>query len=279
MMAFGLPLVPSSIGMFIINYGDRYFLKHFTNLEEVGVYSLGFKFGYMLSYLVLQPFMLIWDAKMYEIYKQPDAQRIFGRIFTYLVVALVFVALGMALFIDDFVKLMADKPFWRASEIVPLILVAYVFQGFYYFFQVGLYIKDRTKHVGAVIFGTSFATLALQYLLIRQMGSMGAAAAAIGSYFTMSVLMFVVSQRFYRISYETRRVLVLFVAALGIYFIHGTVDFQTMMARLAWSSIMAASFPFLLLVLRFFHPEEIAAGKKLVSARLGKFGAQKGVSS
>src|SRR5690606_13548212 len=50
MLAFGLPLIPSSLGMFVINYGDRYFLKHFTTLAEVGVYSLGFKFGYMLSY-------------------------------------------------------------------------------------------------------------------------------------------------------------------------------------------------------------------------------------
>ncbi len=278
MLAFGLPLIPSSIGMFIINYGDRYFLKHFTTLEEVGVYSLGFKFGYMLSYLVMQPFMLIWDAKMYEIARQPDAPRIYGRIFTYLVAALAFVALGMALFIGDFVELMADRPFWKAAEVVPLILLAYVFQGFYYFFQVGLYLKDKTKLVGAVILGTSLATLALQYLLIRQLGSLGAAAAAAASYFTMSALMFAVSQKVYPVAYEFRRVAVLFAAALGLYALYRAVEFESAAAGLAWSAALALAFPFLLYVLRFFHPEEIAAGKGLVASRFGSARFQKGVA-
>ncbi len=220
MLSFGLPLIPSNIGMFIINNGDRFFLKHFGTLEDVGIYSLGYKFGYMVSYLALQPFMLIWDAKMYEIAKQEGAQKIYGQIFTYLVLLMTFVGLGMSLFIGDIIHFMTASSFWSAARIVPFIVLAYVFQAFYYFFQVGLYLKGKTKQVGGIILGTGIITLCLYYFLIKPYSSLGAAIATVISFFILSISMLVISQRAYQIHYEWGRVSRALFSSLALYILH-----------------------------------------------------------
>ena len=73
MILFGLPLVPSGLGMFWINFGDRFILKHCYTDWEVGIYSLGYKFAMMLSFLIGQPFFLIWSVRMYQKSNTPAA--------------------------------------------------------------------------------------------------------------------------------------------------------------------------------------------------------------
>src|SRR6185312_16264168 len=51
MLAFGAPLMFSNLAVFALNFSDRFFLQHLRSLEVVGVYAVGYKFGYMLNYL------------------------------------------------------------------------------------------------------------------------------------------------------------------------------------------------------------------------------------
>lgn len=267
MLRFGLPLIPSNIGMFIINNGDRFFLKHFGTLEDVGVYSLGYKFGYMVSYLALQPFMLIWDAKMYEIAKLPGAERTYGRIFTYLVLIMCFAGLAMSLFIRPVVHLMTAPAFWAAAEIVPLIVLAYVFQAFYYFFQVGLYLKGRTEQVGGIILATGAATVVLYYFLIRSHFVMGAAIATVLSFLILSTLMLLVSQRAFRVEYEWGRVSRAAGIALGLYLLHLLVPVEPVWISLAADLLLLATYPLLLFFLGFFNDSEKNAAVGFLRSR------------
>ena len=57
-LKFSIPLIPASLGMFILHFSDRYFVKHFCSLSDVGIYSLGYKFGFILSVIVIHPFNL-----------------------------------------------------------------------------------------------------------------------------------------------------------------------------------------------------------------------------
>ncbi|UCF77835.1 MAG: oligosaccharide flippase family protein, partial [Candidatus Eiseniibacteriota bacterium] len=41
-LAYGMPLVPGSVAALVLTLCDRYFLKHFATMEDVGLYSVGF---------------------------------------------------------------------------------------------------------------------------------------------------------------------------------------------------------------------------------------------
>jgi len=74
LLKFGMPLVPASLLATIMHNADKYLIRYYCSLEDVGIYALGFKFPFMLNALLLQSFNFIWTgATIYEIEKRPNA--------------------------------------------------------------------------------------------------------------------------------------------------------------------------------------------------------------
>ena len=84
MVEFGSPMVLWSVGIFILVFSDRFFLNHYASTSAVGIYSLAYKFAFMLSALAPVPFQTMWDVQRFEIAKQPNAARIYARVFLYM---------------------------------------------------------------------------------------------------------------------------------------------------------------------------------------------------
>ena len=74
-----------------MNFSDRFFLQHLRSLEVVGIYAVGYKFGFMLNYLVVQPFCAMWEPRRYFIFEQPNHPAVFSQIFTLYAFLLTFV--------------------------------------------------------------------------------------------------------------------------------------------------------------------------------------------
>jgi O-antigen/teichoic acid export membrane protein len=47
LVSFSFPMKLATIVSFYLTFGDRYFLNIFTDLTQVGIYSLGYKFGFI----------------------------------------------------------------------------------------------------------------------------------------------------------------------------------------------------------------------------------------
>jgi O-antigen/teichoic acid export membrane protein len=45
LLAYGLPLIPSGIAVWVMNLSDIYMLRIFRDADEVGLYNLGYRFG------------------------------------------------------------------------------------------------------------------------------------------------------------------------------------------------------------------------------------------
>jgi len=126
MLAFGLPLVPWWLGNFILVFSDRFFLNHYTNTSTVGIYSLAYKFAFLLNALAYGPFETIWTSARFEVAKRPDASEIYARVFFYLNVILGVLGLLLALFVRDFLSVMSAPAFLPAYRVVPFLIGAQV---------------------------------------------------------------------------------------------------------------------------------------------------------
>jgi O-antigen/teichoic acid export membrane protein len=181
MTFFSFPLMLASIGSFYLTFGDRYFLRLYSGVSEVGIYSLGYKFGFMLLMVTWLPFERIWDTQRYEIYNSdnPDKNTTYAKFFIYISSLIMFVALGIALFVKDLLVIISDPAFHSAAMVVPLVLLAYILQAWTSFCGFGLLIKKKTKHftygaiVAVVIISAAYFTLIPLY------ASIGAAAATV----------------------------------------------------------------------------------------------------
>jgi len=257
LVAFGAPLFFNSMAAFVLNFSDRFFLQHFTNLATVGIYSLGYKFGYMISFLVVQPFMIIWGARAYELVAKDRGNEYFGRIVEYYCLVLVAAALAISLAIREVVAIVAAPQFHSAYRIVPLVAAAYIFQGLALYFQVALLVEKRSGFVGAIGIACAAVNLSLNFVLISRYGAMGAALATALTFAFQAVVTFIVSRTVYIVPYRVWRLLEPMAIAVALYFLSNWLVIGNLALSLAVRLALLLLFPLLLFVFRFFDGQEV----------------------
>ncbi len=217
MLSFGVPLILANMGLFVLNFSDRFFLQHLRSLEVVGVYAVGYKFGFMMNYLFVQPFFVMWQTRMYAIHKNPDHRNVYREVFLLYSLGLFFAGLGMSLFAPEVVHLMVDPKFAGGEEVVPIVVLSYVCYGLGYYAQLGMFLSDRTKLIGVVGAAAAVLNLGLNYVLISRFGMMGAAWATLISFAAIAGACYWASQRVFPLQLGLSKMWCGFLLALAIY--------------------------------------------------------------
>lgn len=262
---FGLPLIVSGVAMnFVMNNSNRYFLKAYATLDDLGVYGLAFKVGQVLSVL-LNAFVVAWPPLMFRIHREEGATAIYARVMTYYLMVAGFVLVALASYSHEIVALISRPEYAAAADLVLLILLAYLLQGVYYILNVGVAVTDRTIWVPVVVGVSALVNLAGNFLLIPGFKLWGAAWSTLVSYACMALLMGAVSQRFYPIRFETAR-LARLTAAGGVALLVNLVLIRpaTPLAPLLRLGGLLL-FPALLLATGFFSAEERLRGRLLLA--------------
>ena len=238
-LGFSIPLIPAQFALFVFAYSDRIFLSHLSDLKSVGLYSLGFKFAFMISLLMIQHFMQIWQQEMYEVKKRADALEIFGSVYTYLVAAILIVGAIMTIFIKDVIAIMASSEYWEAWKVVPIIAFAYVFRATSLYFQMGMLFQNKTSYLSYSTMVGAIVVVILNYLLVPTYKELGAALSVLGSYTVLAVLYFWVSQKLYKIKIEIIRLLklLLILGMILVFYLSVNIDSRALSIGFRLTSI------------------------------------------
>jgi O-antigen/teichoic acid export membrane protein len=271
MLRFGIPLVGAFIGQLIINSADRYILQRVSGLSDVGIYSLGYKFGFLVNFLIVIAFQLMWEGKMFEIEKKENAKTIYSNILTYYVLTLLFTALIITVYIDNILVLMATAPFYPASIVVPYIAIAYVFNGLQEYFKLGMLLKNKTTVVGGVALTQCFISVGLYLLLGSNFGMIGIAVAVLISYFALLVANFIYSQRIYSVPIEKMRIFKIVGAFAFVILCNKLFVLDSIIVSMAVNTCSVILFPLLLFLIGFFNEKEIEKIKGFIKMPLKSF--------
>lgn len=204
---FGLPYRLTSAGTFILTYVDRYFLTRERGLDEVGVYSLAYQFGFLMMYLGPAPFHLAWDPQRFQLVKQSAAERnaAYAKGHFYFSVLLVTLAVGVSIYVEPVIRLMANGSYHWAANVVPIILLAFMCQAWGHVEEFGIQVSERTvwTTVGTWI---AVAVIIVGYmLLIPPYGAYGAAIATVLAYATRWAVFRFFAQRLFPVDYKPAR--------------------------------------------------------------------------
>lgn len=270
-VVFGAPLILTSIAAFTVNFSDRFFLRHFSTISIVGIYALGYKFGFMLSFLVVQPFDMIWSARMYEIAKQENGGHVFSRIFEYYTVVLVTAALGLSVIIKEVIVVVSAADFHSAYKVVPIVALAYVFQGWNRFFLTGTYIAKKTIYLAGIGAMSAAINIGLNFVLISRFGMMGAAWSTAFSFFAMAALSYMVSQKVYSIPYVFGRVAALLGLAAVFYLGSIMIPISSIVLAVLVKVVLVLLFPVGLFLVGFFNKDEKDKAKELAFGLLNRY--------
>jgi len=255
MLVFGFPLVPAVLCVLAIDLSDRYILEHFVGLEQVGVYSLGYRLG-MIMTLFVSAFRIAWPPFLLTVEKQDNAKEIYAKVLTYFLLTGALVFLGVTLYLKVVLHLFVGEQYWEAAPVVPLILLSYLFYGVYVNFIVGIYIKKKTKPIPYITGFAALINIVCNFLLIPRFGMMGAASATLLAYISMALALGVLNQRMYPIAYEKLRIMKIVVAAAIVYTLSFIIPSASLGVDVVLKSLLLVGFIALLIGLRFFSSAE-----------------------
>lgn len=272
-LSYSLPLIPAGLAMIVLNLGDRYILKEFVSLEQVGFYTLGYKIVMMLGFLVGVPFRYVWGPYRFSIAEDKNAPEIYSRVFTYFTLFIGFVGMGMAIFAKDIIRIIAAPSYFGASRVIPVLTLGYIFYQLYYLVNIGIFLKRKTKWVPYIVSAAAGLNVVINLLLIPKAGIMAAAYTTLASFAFLAIAGYCVSQRFYKISYEFIRVLKIIFVSVGLYFVSKTMQFENLLVDIFVKSIIIFLFPFILYLLGFYTKEEVVKVSQLMKSLKIKFKA------
>jgi len=227
LLRFGAPLVPATFLATLMHNADRYLIRYFGSLDDVGIYSIGYKFPFMLNALIMQSFSFIWTgATMYEIAKKPDASYQYGRITTYVISVFILAQLSLCIFSDVVVRLLVDEKFHIARQVIPFIALGLCFHAFYFFFSVGAFVEKKTWLVNIAYLPAVVISIAGNIMFLPRFGYMAAAWVAVITYFLFAAILYLSCKRTIKIDYEFGRLGAIFAIAGFSFFISSLFKFS-----------------------------------------------------
>jgi O-antigen/teichoic acid export membrane protein len=252
MNRFGLPLVPSMLALWMLNFGDRFFILKLADASEVGVYSIGSRIASAMV-LLLTAFRAAWPAFAFSIEDDDRARRAYSYVLTYLLFVASWAALALGLLAPWIVEWLTTPAFYDASDVVALLAFGAVAFGGFIVVSIGLGRTKRTQFNWVVTGSAAAVSVTLNLLLIPRHGIVGAGIANLCAFTVMFVGITWWSQRVFWVPYQWRRVVTVIATAVGL-----TVLGKALDVPLAAAIALVAVYPLALWPLRFYLPDELA---------------------
>lgn len=259
MLAYGFPLIFTTISAIVLSLGDRFIIDHYLTRGETGLYGVGYKIGGIINMFIIQSFQLGFLPIAYKMLTDPDARRFFARVLTYFTFVLMFSAMTLSLFARELIIFFTagNTEYQGAYAVVPLITFSFVLKGIQYYFSLGLHYVKRTSYNAWIVMGCALFSLLLNFLLIPLLGIIGAAITLVVTTLLMALFYYYYSQKFYYIQFEFRRLFIILLSGLAVFFLGWHTGIFGFWISIAIKSLLVVVFPWLLLRLNFFNADEV----------------------
>lgn len=214
LLSFGLPLLPLLLMMWVIDLSDRYLLGQFTTLTQVGIYSLGYKFGQAMSFVVTA-FTYAWTPLRFKILGQADPQVIYGRIATFYLAGAGSVWMILTWLAPHIIHWTSPSEFATASIYIAPVAMAYLIYGLFVLALTGIGVAKNAFSLPLIGFVAVCVNIGLNILLIPRFGAIASAYATVIAYIVLTLSSLWASHRLYPIHYEYRKLVSILVTMLA----------------------------------------------------------------
>ena len=203
---YSLPLLPGSFAMLVRNDVDKFILRMFMGLSQIGTYCMLTNFSSIITNLVVQPFLNIWNVKAFEICETEDGPQVMANVFTLQLSIMLFVGLILSVEIPLILKVTAPKEFWVPSLYAFLAVFSRILFSAYYSLNFGLAYAKLTHKISNIQIATALLSVVLNYLTIRHFGLVGALASSCAVFLAQCIMAYYMSDKLYHIPFEWRKI-------------------------------------------------------------------------
>ncbi len=243
MIKYAAPLVLIGLAGVFNQYSYTIFQKYkllgtlLDNVANVGVYSAALKIAMLLS-IFTTAFNYAAEPFFFQNASRKDTNELYADVARLYSLAAGILILAVLQYID-LIRFFVGKDFREGISMAPVLLIAFYFLGLYYNVSIWYKLKDKTLIGAWIALAGTAITFVLSIVLLPKIGRIGSTWAALGCYFMMAMLAWLLGRKYFPVPYRIGRMLLWLIATLIVYFIsQWTITF------------IPESHPFLLFVLR-----------------------------
>lgn len=220
MLAFSIPLVPSSISSFVIGNINRLLINSILTIADVGIFGIAYRITSIIE-IIMVGFRTALTPLIYSNYQKDETPGEIARIFKYFIAFALLFILFLSFFSKEIIQLLTQPLYYKAASIIPILTPAFIL-GQMNIFTPGWAIKKKTKGFAAInIFGAVLTT-ALCLSLIPQFGIDGAAWANLVANTLIFSAFMIQSQKNYYVPHNWKKIgnallIGIFLLVAGIY--------------------------------------------------------------
>ena len=257
MLAYGLPLIPTALAMWALQFLDRVMLAKLGALSDVGQYAVANRVT-MVLILAVAAFGMAYSPFMLSMFSEdPEGEKRFrGRVLTYVGTGLAVAAVLVSLVAQEVTEVLAPR-FDEAYRAVWLLAIAIVAYGMSTVAMSGISLTRKTGFFAIYAGVAAVVNIGLNLVLIPVWGMEGAAAATAVAYVLLTGLYYRRSQLLYPTPYEPAKLARLAVLTLAFLPL-GLITMDPPLVALVVKLGIALSFVALLRIARVITAEDVA---------------------
>lgn len=197
MFKFSWPMWLGGLAGLYIGSSGRYYMRIFSSIDDVGLYSLAERFAAILGMLIWQPFWQYWVPESYRYYNRGNAEPVFRGVFLLITTGLMLCGLGISIFSGPVIQIMSSKEFHGAAAAVPFLILAAFFHCCTGFTNFSFMVKEKTGRLSINHYITAGVVTVLYVLLIPILGFVGAAMALAGAHVIQFLIVYYSARKHY----------------------------------------------------------------------------------
>ena len=199
-LIYSSPLILHMISGYILNIGDRFFIKFFLTEADLGNYAVAYQIGMAINFFYTS-FNLAWTPTYYRWMKDQKFRSIKKvKRLVYLVVPLTGgILLVVWLLLGSYLE--QNTKYEISTHIVLIVLLGNVILSLYKFESNYYLFNKQTKRLSTITFISAFVAIVINVVLIPRMGILGAAYATLFSFIIMYILI-ILNQRHEKVAQE-----------------------------------------------------------------------------
>mgnify|MGYP002776222315 FL=1 len=217
--------------------------------SELGIYGATSKIA-MVMLMFTQAFRYAYEPFIFAQNKDKDSMSSYADAMKFFIIFSLLIFLGMILYMDIF-KYIIQRDYWIGLNVVPIVLVSFIFQGIFFNLSLWYKLTDKTMY-GAwfSIIGTIIIVVG-NVLLVPHFSYTGSAWAAFACYFVIMLISYYFGQKYMPIKYDLKTIGLYTGVTIILYLISLFINTPYTIVNIALKTVLMISF-LVLLVKRDF---------------------------
>ncbi len=246
---FSIPLLPAVLMTWVLNLSDRIFIERYLNLNDVGIYSLGYRIA-GLTGILAGGFFTAYNPLFYKIANEEDevaAKRKLYRLNNVFLLIVLILSFLVVFISEDVIAIFIPEQYHSAFHVIPFITLGYFFSQSAGLFNLMIYQKKKSNIILLITLICAALNIALNFILVPSYGLSGAAYSTCLSFLFMFIIEYFFARLYYFIPINWHLLMPWFIGLVLAFLIFNQIKLENPILNL----IMRFSFLLILSVILY----------------------------